>query len=76
MQWSGRRGDNSKNTRSGLMPAAGLLSSMARSRIKASQSVIPLVTVSRQEWSVFGVSNGNSARNVSAASPHSGTSAG
>ena len=66
MQFSGRRGDSSQNTRCGLIGSAATI---ARSSSVFHQDATPFSIVLRQPVSVFCFSNGSSARNVSALSP-------
>ncbi len=66
MQFSGRRGDSSQNTRCGLIGSA---ESMARASSTFHQSSTFDLIVSRQPVSVFCSSSGSSACSVSALSP-------
>ncbi len=70
---SGRRGDSSQVTRCGL---TGLAGCMARLSIRSHQWDMPLAIPSRKDVSALGVSRGNSAFRVSAASPARFTSIG
>jgi hypothetical protein len=66
MQFSGRRGDNSQNTRCGLIGSADTI---ARSSSVFHQATTFFSMVVRQDVSARGFSNGSKARSVSALSP-------